>query len=73
MKTFTAYVEWDTETKLYVGIIPGISGAHTQGATLDELNANLKEVLSLCLEENKEEVNYLPHFVGLQQKYKCRI
>ncbi len=62
--SFTAYVEWDPETKLYVGIIPG---AHTQGATLDELNANLKEVLSLCLEENKEEVNYLPHFVGLQQ------
>ncbi|MBI5730898.1 MAG: type II toxin-antitoxin system HicB family antitoxin [Ignavibacteriales bacterium] len=67
MKTFTAYVEWDPETKLYVGIIPGIPGAHTQGATLDELNANLKEVLSLCLEENKEEVNYLPYFVGLQQ------
>lgn len=67
MKTFTAYVEWDPETKLYVGIIPGIPGAHTQGSTLDELNANLKEVLSLCLEENKEEVNYLPYFVGLQQ------
>ena len=67
MKTFTDYVEWDPETKLYVGIIPGIPGAHTQGATLDELNANLKEVLSLCLEENKEEVNYLPYFVGLQQ------
>lgn len=67
MKTFTAYVEWDPETKLYVGIIPGISGAHTQGATLDELNANLKEVLTLCLEEHKEDVNYLPQFVGLQQ------
>jgi len=53
MKTFTAYVEWDPETKLYVGIIPGISGAHTQGATLDELNKNLKEVLSLCLEEDR--------------------
>lgn len=53
MKTFTAYVAWDPETKLYVGIIPGIPGAHTQCATLDELNANLKEVLSFCLEENK--------------------
>ena len=67
MRTFTAYVEWDPETKLYVGIIPGIPGAHTQGSTLDELNANLKEVLSLCLEENKEGVNYLSYFVGLQQ------
>ncbi len=53
MKTFTAYIEWDPETKLFVGIIPGIPGAHTQGATLDELNANLKEVLSLCLEKQQ--------------------
>ena len=49
--TFTACVEYDPETKLYVGAIPGIPGAHTQGATLDELHQNLKEVLSLCLDE----------------------
>ena len=35
MSTVTAYVEWDPETKLFVGIVPGIRGAHTQGATLD--------------------------------------
>ncbi len=52
MKTFTAFVEWDPETKLYVAIVPGIPGAHTQGATLDELQGNLKEVLELCLEES---------------------
>ena len=51
MKTFSAYVEWDPESKLYVGIIPGIPGAHTQAASLDELRINLKEVLELCLEE----------------------
>lgn len=67
MKTFSAYVEWDPETKLYVGIVPGISGAHSQGATLDELRDNLKEVLELCLEEYKGKTDDLPHFVGLQQ------
>ena len=51
MRTFTAYVEWDPETSLYVGSVPGITGAHTQAATLDELQRNLKEVLELCLEE----------------------
>ena len=51
MKTFTAYVEWDPETRLYVGIVPVMPGAHTQGATLDELQKNLKEVIELCLEE----------------------
>jgi len=67
MKTFTAYVEWDPETNLYVGIVPGIPGAHTQAATLDELQCNLKEVLELCLEEFKGDVETLPRFAGLQQ------
>lgn len=51
MRTFTAYVEWDPETGLYMGMVPGIIGAHTQGATLDELHRNFKEVLELWLEE----------------------
>ncbi len=67
MRTFSAYVEWDPETELYVGIVPGIPGAHTQAATLDELHKNLKEVLELCLEEFKGPIGDLPHFVGLQQ------
>ena len=67
MKTFTAYVEWDEETNLYVGIVPVVPGAHTQGATLDELQENLKEVLQLCLEEFKGSTDDLPRFVGLQQ------
>ncbi len=67
MKTFTAYVEWDPETKLYVGFVPGIPGAHTQGVTLDELHANLKEVLDLCLEEYEGSLEELPKFIGVHQ------
>lgn len=67
MRTFSAYVEYDPETKLYVGIVPGIPGAHTQAPTLDELQRNLKEVLELCLEEFKGEIESLPRFAGLQQ------
>jgi predicted RNase H-like HicB family nuclease len=67
MKTFTAYVEKDEETGLFIGIVPGIPGAHTQAATLDELRINLKEVLELCLEEYKDDGKNLPRFVGLQQ------
>ena len=67
MRTFSAYVEWDPETKLYVGIVPGLPGANTQAATLDELQKNLREVLQLCLEEFKGSLDDLPHFVGLQQ------
>ena len=67
MRTFSAYVEWDPESSLYVGIVPGVPGAHTQGATLDELQINLREVLELCLEEYKGSLDDLPRFVGLQQ------
>jgi predicted RNase H-like HicB family nuclease len=67
MKTFTAYVEFDPETKLYVGIVPGITGAHTQAESLDELQVNLKEVLELCLEEYGSDLEDLPRFVGIQQ------
>lgn len=67
MKTFTAYIERDPETGLYVGVVPGVPGAHTQGSTLDELQENLREVLELCLEEFEGSPDDLPRFVGLQQ------
>ena len=68
-RTFTAYVEYDPETKLYVGTVPGLAGGHSQGATLDELQRNLKEVIELILEEREsegEQVEVEP-FVGIQQ------
>lgn len=67
MKVFTAYIEWDPETELYVGFVPGIPGAHTQAASLDELQKNLQEVVELCLEEFEGSLENLPRFVGLQQ------
>ncbi len=68
MKSFVAYIEFDPETQMYVGIVPGIPGAHTQGASLDELHENLKEVLELCLEElGEDDLDSMPRFVGVQQ------
>ncbi len=66
--TFTAQIERDIESGLYVGSVPALPGAHTQAKTLDELQANLKEVIELVLEElTEEELAGLPEFVGLQQ------
>ena len=62
------YIERDPETGLYVAVVPGIPGAHTQAETLDELQKNLKEVVELCLEEmSPEDKKQLPEFVGVQQ------
>jgi len=63
----TAHIERDPETGLYIGMVPSIPGAHTQGASLDHLQLNLKEVVELCFEEmSKEDIASLPQFVGLQ-------
>lgn len=51
MKIFTAIVERDCDTKLYVGYVPGFPGAHSQSETVDELQENLREVIEMLLED----------------------
>lgn len=62
---FTAVVEKDTETGLYVGYVPGFPGAHTQAESLDELRDNLREVLEMLLEDG--EPHFETEFVGTQE------
>ena len=64
MKTYTAIVEKCPDTGLYVGYVPGFSGAHAQAETLDELNRNLKEVIELLLEDGEPKLE--TEFVGIQ-------
>lgn len=64
MKAYTAVIERCPDTGLLVGHIPGIPGAHTQADSLDELQENLKEVLSLILEEGEPVIE--SEFVGTQ-------
>jgi predicted RNase H-like HicB family nuclease len=54
---FTAYVEKDPETGLYVGFVPSLPGAHSQAATLEELLQNLREVILLVLESTGSTKN----------------
>jgi predicted RNase H-like HicB family nuclease len=64
MKTFTAVVERCPETDLYVGFIPGFPGAHSQAATLEELNENLQEVVGMLLEDGEPKLE--AEFIGTQ-------
>ena len=50
-----AIIERDLETGLLVGSVPGIPGAHTQGETIEEVQANLVEVIALLQSENALE------------------
>ena len=53
---YTAYIERDIESGMYIGSVPGITGAHTFAETIDELHVKLKEVISLCIEVMDEEL-----------------
>ena len=64
MSTYTAVVERCPETGLYVGYVPGIPGAHSQGEPLEEINANLKEVIAMILEDGTPAM--AGEFVGTQ-------
>ena len=64
MKAYTAIVEKCPSTGLYVGYIPGFSGAHSQGQTLDELRQNLQEVIEMLLEDGEPILE--TEFVGIQ-------
>jgi predicted RNase H-like HicB family nuclease len=64
MKTFTAVIERDPVTRLLVGYVPGFPGAHSQAETLDELNANLREVIAMLLEDGEPRLD--AEFLGTQ-------
>jgi len=64
MRRFAAVIERDAETGLYVGWVPGFPGAHSQGATLDELRANLREVVEMLLEDGAPQLQ--SDFIGIQ-------
>jgi predicted RNase H-like HicB family nuclease len=64
MRTFNVIVERDPDTGLLVGSVPGWSGAHSQGATVEELQNNLREVIEMLLEDGDPQLE--SEFVGLE-------
>jgi predicted RNase H-like HicB family nuclease len=64
LRVYNAVVERDLDSGLYVGYVPGWPGAHTQGASLDELHDRLQEVVAMLLEDGR--VPRASEFVGVQ-------
>lgn len=65
MKSYTFIIERDEQTGLFVGYVPGWTGAHSQGATVEELRSNLEEVVAMLLEEGEPKL--AATFVGTDQ------
>ena len=53
MKSFDVVIEQDAQTGLYMGYVPGWPGAHSQGATVEELRTNLAEVVHMLLQDGE--------------------
>jgi len=64
MRSFNFVVERDPDTGYFVGYVPGWPGAHSQGESLDELQRNLQEVVSMLLEDGEPRLE--SEFVGVQ-------
>jgi len=64
-REFYVIVERD-EDGYYVGEVPQLRACYSQGRTLDELMANMREVIELCLEEKQGE-EILSEVVGIQK------
>ncbi len=60
MNAYTAVIEHCPDTQLYIGYVPGFAGAHSQGATLDELHANLREAIAMLLEDGEPKLAMRP-------------
>lgn len=64
MRVYSAVIERCPQTGLFVGYVPGFTGAHSQAGTLDELNRNLQEVIAMLLEDGEPELQ--SEFMGIQ-------
>ena len=61
---FYVVIERD-EDGFFVGEVPQLRACYSQGKTIDELMANIREVIEMCIEEEPELE--LAEFVGVQR------
>ena len=64
-RQFDVVIERDEEG-VYVASVPQLPGCHTQGRSLDEVTARIREAIELCLEVEGAPVSSL-EFVGIQR------
>lgn len=65
MREYYVMIERDEDGYL-VGEVPSLRGCYSQGKTMDELMVNMRDVITLCLEDNQEG-QFQMEFVGVQR------
>lgn len=59
-------VEQD-EDNFYIVSCPVFKGCHSYGSTIDEALQNIREVIDMCVEEEKEKISEINRFVGFRE------
>ena len=59
-------VEQD-EDNVYIVSCPVFRSCHSYGKTIDEALENIKEVIDICLEEEKDKVSEINRFIGFRE------
>jgi predicted RNase H-like HicB family nuclease len=55
------------EDNVYIVSCPVFKGCHSFGKTIDEALANIREVIDMCLEEEKETATGINRFIGFRE------
>lgn len=70
MRIYSAVIERCPQTGLFVGFVPGFHGAHSQGETLDQLNRNLQEVITMLLEDGEPQFEIVSDFTSCKTSFR---
>lgn len=65
-REFYVYIEQDADG-FFVGEVPQLKACYSQGRTIDELMANMRDIICLCLEDEEVALDDLSEFVGVQK------
>lgn len=57
---FKVFLEPDEDSGGYVVVCPSIPGCYSQGHTVEEALANIREAIELCLEEMQSKGEEIP-------------
>ena len=55
------------EDNVYIVSCPVFKGCHSYGKTIDEALENIKEVIDICMEEEKDKVSEINRFIGFRE------
>jgi|SRR3989338_1717356 len=66
MKSYTYRVIIELDGKAYHGFVPALPGCHTCGDTIEQTRANLRDAISLYLENLNANKSFIPEENSLE-------